>query len=401
MNTHTPMARVAFLLVLILSMVGCYPALKKEVRLPAEALDRVRFFKPRFEDDLPLESLAQALRRNLEYLDRLPGGRVFNYATDTITSAQVREGQRMLLAFLERGPSAQALARFVRKHFRIYKMTGRYGRGKVLVTGYFEPTFEARLKPDDVYRFPLYRRPEDLQRLDLSLFHPKFRGESIVVRVDDNQRVLPYYSRAEIEARRVLQGRGLEIAWLKDPVDVAFLHIQGSGRLRLQGGRVLRVGYHAANGRPYRSIGKYLLEQGWMKAEEMSMQSIRAFLRQHPDVVEDVLNRNPSYIFFRITQDGPYGSLNVPLTPGRSLALDHRLFPKGALAFIASRKPLMESPDRISRWVRFSRFVLVQDTGGAIRGAGRADLFWGHGAYAELAAGHMKEPGKIYCLVKR
>lgn len=400
MKPHIQMARAALLFLLAVSVAGCYPLLKKEVRVPAEALEPVRFFKPRFRDDLPLQSLVKALRRNLQYLDRLPDAHLFHYGKDTVECWRVRRGQRLFLEFLERGPSPEALARFGRKHFQVYKMAGRYGRGKVLVTGYFEPTFEARMKPDDVYRFPLYRRPEDLQRLDLSLFHPKFRGESIVVRVEE-QRVLPYYSRAEIETRRVLQGRGLEIAWLKDPVDVAFLHIQGSGRLRLEDGRVARVGYHAANGRPYRSIGRYLLDRGWIQAEEMSMQSIRAFLREHPDLVEDVLNHNPSYVFFRLRDGGPYGSLNVPLTPGRSLALDHRLFPKGALGFIASRKPVMESPKGIAMWSAFSRFVLVQDTGGAIRGAGRADLFWGHGPYAELAAGHMKEQGEIFCLLVR
>ncbi len=217
----------------------------------------------------------------------------------------------------------------------------------------------------------------------------------------DGREVMPYFTRKQIEVERRLEEKNLEIAYLKDPVDVAFLHIQGSGRLRLPDGKTISVGYHASNGRPYRSIGKYMLEKGFLTREMMSMQAIRKYLAEHPEIVEDVLNQNPSYVFFQRLDVGPLGNLNVPITPGRSLALDSMLFPKGALCFLSSQRPVVDPEGEIVGWSPFSRFVLNQDTGGAIKGAGRADLFWGDDSYAQVAAGHMKHEGDLYLLIKK
>jgi membrane-bound lytic murein transglycosylase A len=213
--------------------------------------------------------------------------------------------------------------------------------------------------------------------------------------------VLPYYSREQIEMEKVLEGQGLEIAWLKDPVDVTFLHIQGSGRLILPNGESISVGYQASNGRPYRSIGRYILDKGLMEREQMSMQGIRKYLSENPEIMNEVLNHNPSYIFFRILENGPLGNINIPITPERSLALDAKLFPKGALGFISCQRPIVNDQGEITEWEKFSRFVLNQDTGGAIKGSGRADLFWGSGPYAEIAAGHLKHDGELYILIKK
>jgi membrane-bound lytic murein transglycosylase A len=190
------------------------------------------------------------------------------------------------------------------------------------------------------------------------------------------------------------------MAWLKDPVDVAFLHIQGSGRLRFPNGEILSVGYQASNGWPYQSIGGYMIKENYVSKEEMSMQKIREYLSDFPETVHEVLGHNPSYIFFRILDSDPQGNIGVPLTPGRSIALDDKLFPKGGLCFISTQRPVLEG-GQIKEWISFSRFVLNQDTGGAIQGAGRADLFWGSGLYAEIAAGHMKHEGELYFLVKK
>ncbi|MCJ7686751.1 MAG: MltA domain-containing protein, partial [Desulfobacteraceae bacterium] len=297
-------------------------------------------------------------------------------------------------------PDPAQLNKEVKKHFLVYRAAGRVGNRKVLFTGYYEPIYEGSLTRDPVYRCPIYRKPKDLIQIDLSLFKEKLAGESIVARIEGKE-VLPYFSRKQIEGEDALTGRGLEIAWLKNPLDVAFLHIQGSGRLRLPDDSTISVGYQAANGRPYRSIGRYLLDRGLLNREEVSMQSIRAYLTKHPGILQEVLNHNPSYVFFRRIENGPFGNINVPLTAGRSVALDSRLFPKGALCFVSSEKPVVNERNKITEWTKFSRFFLNQDTGGAIKGSGRADIFWGSGAHAELAAGHMKQEGDLFVLIKK
>jgi len=391
---------VAVVLLTLAGAVGCYPVLKKEAQRPEEALRQVRFLSHPFRDDLDSESLTLAVRRNLEYLDRLNPETVFHYGPHDFTVQQVRESQEVFLDLLSKGLDAGQLSREIRKKFRVYRATGRAGDTRVLFTGYYEPMYEGSLAPDETFRYPLYRPPDDLMRIDLSLFSEKFKGENIVARIE-GKKILPYYSRYQIEAERVLEGKDLEIAWLKDPLDVAFLHIQGSGRLRLPGGRVLLVHYQASNGRPYRSIGRYMIEKGFLAREEMSMQAIRKYLTENPGVLDEVLNYNPSYVFFRQVENGPLGSLGVLLTPGRSVALDSKIFPKGALGFISCQKPLVNDQGDIIGWTKFSRFVLNQDSGGAIKGAGRADIFWGSGPYAELAAGHLQQEGDLYILIKK
>jgi len=211
--------------------------------------------------------------------------------------------------------------------------------------------------------------------------------------------VVPYYERSAIDTEGVLEGRAEVLAWVEDPVDIFFLQIQGSGKVYLDNGEVINVGYQTTNGQPYRSIGKLLIDEEKISVEEMSMQKIREYLHNHPEEIDTVLNHNPSYVFFTIEPDGPLGNINVKLTPGRSIALDRRIFPKAALAFIQTEKPVIDSTGQIHSWLPFTRFALNQDTGGAIRGPGRADLFWGNGPYAEIAAGHLKHTGELYFLV--
>ncbi len=390
----------ALVLLTVASAFNCTPVLKKEAQQPEEALRQVRFFPPSFHDDMDNESLILALRRNIEYLDRLDPETVFQYGPDEFTIQQVREGQEVFLDLLSKGLDAGQLSSEIRKKFRVYQATGRVGNRKVLFTGYYEPIYEGSLVPNETFRYPLYRSPDDLIRIDLSLFRENLKGENIVARIE-GKKVLPYYSRYQIESERVLEGKGLEIAWLKDPLDVAFLHIQGSGRLRLPDGKDLLVQYQASNGRPYKSIGKYMIEKGFLVPKEMSMQAIKKYLTENPDVLNEVFNYNPSYIFFQKVENGPLGSLGVLLTPGRSVALDSKIFPKGALGFISCQKPLVNDRGEIIDWTKFSRFVLNQDTGGAIKGAGRADIFWGSGLNAELTAGHLRYDGNLYILIRK
>lgn len=380
---------------------ACHPALRQEAQRPAEALGPLRLFYPVFRDDLDFSSLEQALRRNLEYLKKIPMDRSFEYGPDDYTAQDVLESQEAFLSLISEGLDAEEFNRRLRKEFKIYRAAGRPGNNRVLFTGYFEPVFEARLSQDDTFRHPIYRKPDDLVKIDLSLFSDELRGKSIIARIEGNK-VIPYYSRRQIALERSLEGRNLEIAWLKDPVDVAFLQIQGSGRLELGEGKTMSVGYAEKNGHPYRAFGRYLVDKGLLRMEEVSMQNIRKCLSDHPEIVDEALSYNPSYVFFRTLGDGlALGSLNIPITPERTVAIDSKLFPPGALAFMRSKKPKLNDRGEIGGWQDFSRFVLSQDTGGAIRGAGRADLFWGSGNYAELAAGHMKHEGELFVLIKK
>ena len=379
---------------------SCSPFRRKEAQRPEEALRQVRFFFPKFRDDMDRDSLIQGVRRNLEYLDRLPPETVFRYGSHDFTRQQVRESQEAFLDLLSRGFDEDQLSKEIRKNFRVYRAAGRKENGRVLFTGYYEPIYEGRLARDEVFRYPLYGLPNDLIRIDLSPFGERFKGETIVARIE-GKKVQPYFSRSQIEGEKALEGKGLEIAWLKDPLDVAFLHIQGSGRVRLSDGNDFLIHYQASNGRPFQSIGRYMIEKGFLPREGMSMQAIRKYLTEHPEVRDEVLNQNPSYIFFRHVEHGPWGSLGVLLTPGRSIALDPKFFPKGALGFISSQKPLVNDQGEITGWIEFSRFVIHQDSGGAIKGAGRADIFWGSGPYAELAAGHLQHEGDLYVLIKK
>jgi membrane-bound lytic murein transglycosylase A len=363
------------------------------------ALRPIQMDYPIFQDDLNYERLSLAIRRNLSYLKRLDPQKLFYYGPHLIPCRQILDTQHLFLKMIENRPSVEQFDRDIRRYFRVYRAAGRPGDKKILFTGYYEPVFDATLEPEDPYNHPIYRRPNDLIRIDLSLFSEKYSGESIVARIQKNG-VLPYYTRYQIEVEKVLAGRKLEIAWLKDPFDVYLLHIEGAGRLRLPDGRTMLVGYDGSNGRPYRSFGRYLLDKGLLSRAELSVQRIRQYLSSHPEIIDTVLCHNESYLFFKHVGEGPLGNIDVPLTNGRSLALDANLFPKAALAFISSRKPFVNAQGKVAGWSKFSRFVLNQDTGAAIKGPGRADLFWGSGGKAETAAWHFKADGDLYMLIK-
>jgi len=386
--------------IILLIIGGCYPLVKKEVREPAKALKRVRYFWPEFQDDMDKDSLALAIERSLQYLNKLKGDNVFTYGHDTFSVEHMRGSLRTFSHIIERNSNSKALNRELRNKFFLYKAAGHRGSKKVLFTGYFEPILNGNLQPDSIHRYPLYRKPDDLLRIDLGVFRPRFQGERIIARIDGRS-LIPYYTRNDIAEGKVLEGRNLEIAWLTDPLDIAILQIQGSGIIRLPNGETVRVGYSASNGHPYRSIGRFMIDRGYIEPDDLSLQRIKSYLKDHPDVKDEVLNYNPSYVFFRLLDNGPFGNIAVPLTPGRSLALDDRLFPKGALVYIRCQKPIMGKDGNITGWTPFCRFLLNQDTGGVIKGTGRADIFWGSDPYAELAAGHFKHQGELFFLVKK
>jgi membrane-bound lytic murein transglycosylase A len=353
---------------------------------------------PDFFDDMDYDGLENCILGSISYLNRVPPTKTFRFGQEIFNTAHMMRSIEHFLDFIRTKPSKDELIRYIKNNYLVYATQGIDNPEPVLFTGYFEPVLQGSLNKNTEYQFPIYARPDDLTTIDLSLFSQQFKGETIVGRYID-QRVVPYYDRKEIEHQGLLEGKVKEIAWLKDRLDLFFLQIQGSGKIYLDNGDVINVHYHGSNGQPYRSIGKLLIDEGKITREDISMQKIRDYLRNHPEEIETVLNYNPSYVFFKVEKDGPLGSLEVKLTPGRSIALDRRLFPPAGLAFIETKKPLINGDGTIHKWTAFSRFVLNQDTGGAIRGPSRADLFWGNGPYAEIAAGYMQEFGKLYFLI--
>jgi membrane-bound lytic murein transglycosylase A len=385
-------------LVLALIAAGCQAPPKPPAppESPLARLDPADF--PDFSDDSGFEGLDAAIGQSLAYLQRVPPERELEFGPDRHTVGHLMKSLARLREIIRRSPDGAELRRHIQNEFLVYRSVGRDGKGAVLFTGYYEPLLRASLGPSAEYPYPIYGRPSDLLTIDLGSFSDKYKGERLVGRVQQNA-VIPYHDRREIEEAGALRGKAVPLAWAHDLVDVYFLQVQGSGRLVLDNGETRPIGFDTANGRPYRSIGRLLIDEGKMTAEESSMQRIRDYLARNPSEVRRILNTNPSYVFFRITPDGPLGNLNVPLTPGRSIALDRKLFPPAAPAFIDTWRPVDEGTIPPGRYVTYRRFMLNQDTGGAITGPGRADIFWGNGPYAELAAGHLKHPGALYLLV--
>ncbi len=354
---------------------------------------------PRFEDDLAFAGLEEALARSIDWIKRQPPERPFDFGPERIPASRLAHALERFRDLIASRPSVKDLQARVEKEFRCYRATGRDGGGEVLFTGYYEPLLQGRREPDALFRHPLWGRPEDLITVELGEFHEKYRGERLAGRLE-GKRLVPYPERREIEEAGLFE-RARPLAWVRDPVELFFLHVQGSGRIELEGGETLRVGYEASNGRPYRSIGRLLIEEGKIPREEISLPAIRRYLRDHPEEIGRVLAFNPSYVFFRIVPEGPIGALGVPLTAGRSLALDRRVFPEGAIVFAVTRRPAPGDPSVSPSRRELRRFLLVQDTGSAITGPGRADLFWGAGPEAEFTAGHLNHPGELYFLLLR
>ena len=289
-------------------------------------------------------------------------------------------------------PESDQARSFFEQQFKPFQVVNPDKSTLGTITGYYEPLLNGSRDRKTPNLFPLYATPDDLLVIDLASVEPQLKGLRLRGRLSGNK-VVPYLSRAEIE-RPDSPLKGKELFFVDDAVELFFLQIQGSGRVRLDTGETVRVGFADQNGHPYQSIGRYLVEQGELKLEQASMQGIKAWGRAHPEQMQDLLNRNPSYVFFRESRhqgDGPLGALGVPLTPLRSIAVDPRVIPLGAPVYLATTLPDSNEP--------LNQLMMAQDTGGAIRGAVRADFFWGFGAEAGQSAGKMRQRGAMWVLL--
>ena len=383
---------------LLLLLVSCVPKVKPPVTATQALVKLHPHQYPEFLDDMSYGSMESAIEQSLNYLERLDASTPFRFGPDTYTASHLAKSIKAFCELVKQNLPANKLSKAIESSFWVYRSIGSDGRSKVLFTGYYEPVLQGSMHPSPDYPYPVYRKPDDWVSVSLGRFNPKYEGERIIGRYV-NQTVIPFFSREDIDSKGSLEQNGYELLWVSDRVDLFFLHIQGSGQVLLEDGTALHVNYDCNNGRPYRSIGRLLIDEGTIPEEEMSMQRIRAYMKNNPLDIERIFNHNESYVFFRLVDQGPMGAIEVTLTPGRSVATDLSLFPRAALAFIQSEKPMVGYDGTIQSWEPFGRFVLNHDTGGAIRGPGRVDLFWGSGPYAETAAGHMKHEGTIYFLV--
>lgn len=280
---------------------------------------------------------------------------------------------------------------YFERWFQPYR-AGNRGDPEGLFTGYYEPELHGSRRPSKRYTVPLYGPPQDLVTANLGEFDDSLKGKRIAGHVVGGL-LKPYSTRAEIEAG-ALKGKAPVLLWVDDPIAAFFLAVQGSGRVILEDGSVVRLGYVAQNGRSYRSIGRILVERGAMALEDVSLQSIRGWLEAHPGEAKALMDQNTAYVFFReLTEDGPIGTEGVALTLGRSLAVDP--------AFVSLGVPIWLDIESPQAGQRIRRLVVAQDTGSAIKGAVRGDLFWGFGPQAEDMAGRMRSRGSYYLLLPR
>ena len=347
---------------------------------------------PSFSDNGDEEEFKHALKNQIRYFSRLKQPIYYSWGKKTISSTTLKATLEKFLQILENDEDKD-LNQQIKTYFDVYQSTGEKGNGTVTFTGYYIPQLEGSLEPNEEYSYPIYRLPDDLI---IKKYKP--HGLKMAFRIE-NGKEYSYYTRKQIDQEGVLQNKGYEIAYLKDHFDCYLLHVQGSGILTLPDDTVLCLHFAGSNYHPYHSLREEMLKDGVLSPENASMEAIRSYFSEHQEQLQPYLNRNERYTFFRVWEGKTVGSLGVELTPERSIATDKQIFPSGALSYIVTTIPSVDSSMKVGGYIPWSRFVLNQDEGGAIKGPHRVDTFWGTGAQAEAIASHMKQPGKLYYLI--
>jgi membrane-bound lytic murein transglycosylase A len=384
------MKRLLIVLVGITLILSCVPKAPKEEKKYKKLCD---FQIRKIIDDLTPQKqgisswtiLEKSLKNTLNYLSKrkkneiiLPGLKV--------TTSRLEESISALLEIL---PDLDRDPYLLEKKFDWFEL-----KPSTFFTGYFEMDIEASLTKNGKYNYPIYGVPKDLKRTNLGRFHPRWKGQVLVYRIEGDK-IEPYYTREEIEKYKAITDKAPVLAWAKNPVDVFFLQIQGSGRLILPDGTYKYIGYAGKNGRQYVSLGKYMIEKGYLTRKQANIEGIIDYLNSHPELLPDILYVNPSYVFFRMLEDGPYGAIGVKLMPMVSLATDPALIPLGGLGIYDVKIPVGKKRQR-----RVKGIFISQDVGGAISG-NHVDLFCGFGKDARYIAGNLSQYGKIYLLLKK
>lgn len=376
----------------IVAVAACEP--ESETPSTVAQPDRMAL-TPASYDDLPgwaNDRQAEALPAFLRSCERFQASPPDRALGPDILGGTVADIVPACLAAQALSGDDDAARKFFESWFRPYLVKNN-DTADGLFTGYYEIELRGALEADETYNVPVYRIPPDQVLVDLGEFDPALAGRSLIGRIEHG-RLMPYHARGAIQ-NGALEGRGLELLWLDDPLDAFMLHVQGSGRVRLPDGRTIRIGYAGNNGYAYRSIGQELIRRGALEPHGASWQGIRRWMEENPKAATDLLAVNQRYIFFEeITGEGPIGAQGVALTAGRSLAVDTRYLPLGLPLWLDTAQPgPAHTPLR--------RLVVAQDTGAAIKGPVRGDFYWGSGNEALEFAGRMKHKGRYYLLLPR
>ncbi|MFA6029566.1 MAG: MltA domain-containing protein [Elusimicrobiota bacterium] len=393
------------LLALSLALAACLPPPRPGLRPAGPSVTLVPPAQwPPLRDDLDADSLARAAERTLAYLKAL-APKLTEFGDRKVGPQLMRETAEELVRLRREARTPEELAAGLRERFDLYRVSGATtAAGGAFFSAYYQPVLKASPVRTERFAFPLYRKPADLLEADLGAFGSKWKGEGVVGRVEGG-RFVPYFDRGDIDVRRRLEGRKLELAWLENAFDRVDLHVQGSGLLEFPDGKMVVARYAATNGLPYRSVGVAVVGSGAMRREEIDRERLRRYLAEHPEGEAWLLAQNPRYAFFELADapaDGePFGQIGQPLTAGRSAAVDPKTVPLGLPAFIRLPMAQVDAEGRLLGKADASRFVFCQDVGSAITGPGRVDLYVGHGLSAMETAVRVWDAGELYILLKK
>jgi len=393
------------ILIILVFFASCARAPLRDRGLALERTDT-----PTISDDLEITPLIEGIKTHITWME---GGKSnlfdFTFGKEKYSNEEYLKGLKFLLREYKKNPTKEEFYKLVKKYFDFYRVYGYERKGEILLTSYYGPVIKGSRKKTKKYSQPLYSLPKDLVQLNLKEYlgddfniemeRPVTIYGRLVKRGEEGipHKIVPYYSRSDLDVTWALDGKGLEICFV-DPIDAFILHIQGSGNVSFPDGKIISVGYAGQNGRKYHAIGKELLE--FINLEDMSLQKIEEHLKGLTrEKAQEILNKNPSYVFFKILPGKPITTLGTEVIAGRTLATDLRFFPKGTLGFLMFEKPVFNGD--VIGWEKSARFVIDQDSGGAIKGGGRADLYWGRGAEAKSHAGVIKNKAKLFYLAPK
>jgi len=330
------------------------------------------------------QGLVEAIDHSLDYYRKPSSKQFFPYLD--ISHERAVKTLEVFKKVLAEAKDPSDLNRIIADRFDVYISIGCDNEGTVLFTGYCTPIFKGSRTRTPDYKYPLYKLPPDLVK--------KPDGTPVGRRTPAGS-IVPYYTRSEIETKQLLAGKSLELVWLRDPLEVYIAHVQGSARIELADGTEFIAGYAGKTDRPYISMGLAMVADGKIRGDELSLQKIIQYFDKHPHELRSYMRKNPCYVFFTESDGGPFGSLNTPVIPYRSIATDKSVFPRGLIAYCVTKAPQMKTRDKVTLEPFYS-FALDQDTGGAIRSAGRCDIYMGVGPDALLLAGRTRSEGKLY-----